>query len=212
MTSALVRQSSQRTCGTRSGAEECKSTRRGDRAASSYPPSVRWTFVALGILAGAPLLGCGGSHDTTAYGTTTSGPRRTAPSLLTVHPVVREVGGQCSQVPVSDDQRAVPDPELSSNSSCLLIDPPVLDASEVATAERMPPDPSDSASIALRLDPAGARDFEVALRNVGARLVILFRGEPVSAPTIQPGQAPDVLVVTGLTPTQADELVRQVGG
>jgi preprotein translocase subunit SecD len=173
---------------------------------------VRWTVLALGILAGAPLLGCGAGDNGTADRTTTSGRGRATASLLTIHPLVRDVGGQCPQVPVNDDQRAVPDPEPSSTSSCLLIDPPVLDATEVATAERMPPDPSDSASIALRLDPAGARDFEVALRNVGARLVILFRGEPVSAPTIQPGQAPDVLVVTGLTPNQADELVRGVGG
>jgi preprotein translocase subunit SecD len=173
---------------------------------------VRWTVVALGVLAGAPLLGCGGGDTATAERTNASGPRRAAASLLTVHPVVRDAGGQCSRVPVRDDQQAVPDPELPSASGCLLIDAPVLDATEVATAEVMPPDPSDAAPVAVRLEPAGARDFEVALRDVGARLVILFRGEPVSAPTIHPGQAPDGLVVTGLTPTQAEELVRGVAG
>jgi preprotein translocase subunit SecD len=74
----------------------------------------------------------------------------------------------------------------------------------------MRPDPPAEAAVAVHLDRAGTSSFEVALRDVGSRMVVMFRGEPVSAPTIQPEQRGDGLVVTGLTSAEADELVRRL--
>lgn len=98
-------------------------------------------------------------------------------------------------------------------TECLALGPARVNAEDVQSAQLEPGADEGQLVVALTLTPKGRAELDrMAARNFGERMALVVRGRLVGAPTVHTPEFGGRVDVTGLTRTEAIELVRKLGG
>lgn len=98
-------------------------------------------------------------------------------------------------------------------TECLALGPARVNAEDVQSAQLEPGADEGELVVALTLTPKGGAELDrMAARSLGERMALVVHGRLVGAPTVQSPDFGGRVDLTGLTRTEAIELVRELGG
>lgn len=158
------------------------------------------------LLVATSAIGCGGGGGR-ADGTVVN----VDAEAFTVHEVLAVTVPPCKAVDVPARMVLPAPPERPTE--CLALGPARVNAEDVQVAQLEPGADEGELVVALTLTPKGGAELDrMAARNFGERMALVVHGRLVGAPTVHTPEFGGRVDLTGLTRTEAIELVRELGG